>query len=71
EEKPNTIKLEGEVYFAEKLMSDTILHLNIGDEKIVAKIPGDVDFKSGEKIGFFIDLEKIHLFHPETGERLS
>ncbi|MCD6551468.1 ABC transporter ATP-binding protein [Thermotoga sp.] len=71
EEKPNTIKLEGEVYFAEKLMSDTILHLNIGDEKIVAKIPGDVDFKSGEKIGFFIDLGKIRLFHPETGERLS
>ncbi|ACM23516.1 ABC transporter ATP-binding protein [Thermotoga neapolitana] len=71
EERPNTVRLEGEVYFAEKLMSDTILHLNVGTEKIVAKIPGDVDFKSGEKVEFFIDPEKIHLFHPETGERLS
>ncbi|KHC91482.1 ABC transporter [Thermotoga sp. Mc24] len=71
EEKPNTLKLEGEVYFAEKLMSDTILHLNVGSEKIVAKIPGDVDFRSGEKITFFLDVEKIHLFHPETGERIS
>lgn len=70
EEKPNTLKLEGEVYFAEKLMSDTILHLNVRSEKIVAKIPGDVDFKSGEKITFFLDVEKIHLFHPETGERI-
>ncbi|HIP92757.1 MAG TPA: ABC transporter ATP-binding protein [Thermotoga sp.] len=71
EEKPNTIKLEGEVYFSEKLMSDTILHLNVGNDRIVAKIPGDVDFKSDEKITFFLDLEKIHLFHPETGERVS
>ncbi|PLV59951.1 ABC transporter ATP-binding protein [Thermotoga sp. KOL6] len=70
EEKPNTVKLTGEIYFAEKLMSDTILHINIGNDKIVAKIPGDVDFKSGEKISFFLDLGRLHLFHPKTGERI-
>jgi len=56
----------GEVYFTERLGADTILHVKADKERLVAKLPGDVVLKEGEKITIYMDPEKFHLFHPET-----
>jgi len=58
--------VEGEVYFTERLGADTILHVKVDKERLVAKLPGDVVLKEGEKITIYMDPEKFHLFHPET-----
>lgn len=72
EEKENTISFEGNVYFLEKLMSETILHMRLeGDHPLVAKVPGDVELKENEKITLYMDLSKIHIFDPTTGRRLE
>ncbi len=72
EKEENTLEIEVEVYFIEKLMSDTIVHAILDSgSRIVAKIPGDHEFKEGEKIKLYIDKEKIHLFDPKTERRLD
>lgn len=72
EEKENTISFEGNVYFLEKLMSETILHMRLEDDHpLVAKVPGDVELKENEKITLYMDLSKIHIFDPTTGKRLE
>ncbi len=64
--------IEGTVYFVEKLMSETIIHVQIGkDSKVVVKVPGDVDFKENERIRIKFDDEKIHLFDPDTEVRME
>jgi len=62
--------LKGEVYFSERLGADTIVHFKVNEEKIVAKIPGDVILEEGGNVEFFLDLSKIHVFDPETGRSL-
>ena len=72
EEKENTISFEGNVYFLEKLMSETILHMRLeGDHPLVVKVPGDVELKENEKITLYMDLNEIHIFDPTTGKRLE
>ncbi|RKX46096.1 MAG: sugar ABC transporter ATP-binding protein [Thermotogae bacterium] len=62
--------LRGEVYFSERLGADTIVHFKVDEEKIVAKIPGDVILEEGGSVEFFLDLSKIHVFDPKTGRSL-
>lgn len=73
-EKPaqNTIKITGQVYFTEKLMSETIVHIAIAEsQRLVARLPGDLPLREGSSIELFIDTKHLHFFDPDTGERLS
>ncbi|HCZ05936.1 MAG: multiple sugar transport system ATP-binding protein [Thermotogota bacterium] len=63
--------LKGEVYFTERLGSDTIVHFKVNEVRIVAKIPSDVILREGERVEFFLDLSKLHVFDPETGRNLG
>ncbi len=68
----STQEVEAEVYFVEKLMSETIVHTNLPEGgRLVVKIPGDVSFQEGQKTKFYIDLDKVHVFDPETEERIK
>ena len=72
EKRENTKEIEVEVYFVEKLMSETIVHGSLPEGgRLVIKIPGDVDYKEGETIGFYVDLNRVHVFDPETERRIS
>ncbi len=72
EKSNHSVPITGVVYFAEKLMSETVLHLSIGnDTNIVAKIPYDLSVKEGEKIQIHVDLNWVHFFNPLTGERIE
>ncbi|HBT39270.1 MAG: ABC transporter related [Thermotoga sp. 50_1627] len=62
----------GTVYFAEKLMSETVIHLSIDVEKnLVIKVPHDLSVREGEKMQVYLDLNQIHLFDPDTQERIE
>lgn len=72
EKSSNSLPVMSTVYFAEKLMSETVLHLSIGaDKNIVAKIPYDLSVHEGQKIQIYFDLNWIHLFNPSTEERIE
>jgi len=66
------VPITGTVYFAEKLMSETVIHLSIDVEKnLVIKVPYDLSVKEGEKMQVYLDLDQIHFFHPDTQERIE
>lgn len=72
EKSDHSIPVMGTVYFAEKLMSETILHLSIGDDKnIIVKVPYDLSAQEGQKIQIYLDLNWIHLFNSSTEERIE
>jgi multiple sugar transport system ATP-binding protein len=72
ENKPESVPITGNVYFVEKLMSETIIHLSLSEEKsIIMKVPNDFSVKEGEKIQVFIDTRTIHVFDPVSEERIQ
>ncbi|MEJ5228691.1 MAG: ABC transporter ATP-binding protein [Pseudothermotoga sp.] len=72
EKTQRTLSVTSKIYFVEKLMSETILHLSLSEEKsIVAKIPFDLSAREGERIEINLDLDNIHLFDASTEERIE
>jgi len=66
------VPITGTVYFAEKLMSETVIHLSIDAEKnLVIKVPYDLSAREGERMQVYLDLDQIHFFHPDTQERIE
>ncbi len=66
------VVVEVEVYFVEKLMSSTIIHATLeGGKEIVAMIPGDHEFREGERVKLSFRLENIHLFDPVNERRVE
>jgi alpha-glucoside transport system ATP-binding protein len=56
--------LKGKVSFIESLGEVTMLYVNIADhdEPIVAKLPGIIELKRGDKVAFAAKADKLHLF---------
>ena len=66
------VNFEAVVFFVEKLMSSTIIHANLEDgEEIVAMIPGDHEFKNGEKVTMSFSMDKVHFFDPKSERRME
>lgn len=67
-----SIQITGTVYFAEKLMSETIVHLSISPEKnLVVKVPYDLSVQEGQRMQVYVDPEQLHFFNPHTEERIE
>ena len=70
--KDGDVSFTAEVFFVEKLMSSTIIHANLEDgSEIVAMVPGDHEFKNGERMTMYFDIDKVHLFDPKTERRIE
>ncbi len=63
--------IDVEVIVTEPLGSETILHLNCCNQKLLVKYPDLVNFKPGEKIAIDFDSEKIILFDNVGGKRVT
>ena len=61
---------KGKVYFLELLRSDTIIHLETEFGFLVVKEPGDLKLEENKEIEVSFDLNKIHLFHKDTGNSI-
>lgn len=58
----NSIELIGVIDIIEHMGAETYIHIHVSDEKLVVKIPYEVNKKAGCKIKVFIDESKLYLF---------
>lgn len=59
---PGPGPLAGTVDFVERLGSESVLHVMIGEERITARCPGDFGGSPGERISFSLGERGVHLF---------
>jgi len=59
------------VDFVEPMGSETYLHLKTSGSIVVARVPAEQIFKSGDSVQLQIDLNKASFFNMETGMRSS
>lgn len=62
----NGVELVGQIDLVEHMGAETHIHVYIGDEKIIVKVPYDVNTNSGEKIKIYLDEEKLYLFDKDS-----
>ena len=61
--------LAGQVTVAERLGSETYLHVQVGRLHLIARADGDAGAAVGDRVGLRFDPAQAHLFVPE-GRRL-
>ena len=66
-----TAAIQAEVEIAEPLGSEVIVHGRAGDDLLVARFEPSSHPAPGEKVDFLIELEAMHVFDLETGQRLE
>jgi len=52
----------GQVLVVEPLGAETLVHLDAGGQQLVARLPGIVDVRVGDRVGFRLDRRHLHLF---------
>ena len=74
--RPEHIRCESQadvratVDLVEPMGSETNVYLRLGEQQIVAKLPGDAYPRVNEQVGVLFDQDAIHLFDRKTGERV-
>src|SRR5213596_3392746 len=58
------------VRVVEPLGAETLVHLDVGGQTLVAKLPGMVELHVGDRVGVNLDRRRLHLFDG-AGERLE
>src|SRR5213592_3155167 len=58
------------VRVVESLGAETLVHLDVGGQTLVAKLPGMVELHVGDRVGVNLDRRRLHLFDG-AGERLE
>lgn len=56
--------VEGFVEFYEPLGSETLIHLKVGAQEVLAMCPTDASPPADSKLRFFVDPDKVRLFDP-------
>jgi multiple sugar transport system ATP-binding protein len=64
-------RLEARVEFLEPLGSEVLATCRVGPHEIVVRLAARTRAKSGELLELLTDLERLCLFHPETGTALA
>jgi ABC-type sugar transport system ATPase subunit len=59
----------GDVLVVEPRGNETIVHLNVAGQALVARLPGLVDVQLGTRVGVKLDRRRLHLFDA-AGERI-
>lgn len=68
-EKDTTTEVTVDV--AEPMGNETILYLSAGKQSLVGRISSDSKIKAGQTITICLDMNKVHLFDPESERNLS
>src|SRR6266566_5103558 len=50
------------VQVVEPLGAETLVHLDAGGQPLIARLPGIVDVRAGDRVGFRLDRRHLHLF---------
>lgn len=62
----NSNKTDLYVDIAEMMGSEIYLYSNIGEKRVIAKVPSSERIRSNQDVTLFIDVEKAHIFNKET-----
>ncbi|MFE9323607.1 ABC transporter ATP-binding protein [Nocardia sp. NPDC052278] len=63
--------IRGHVTMVENLGSEELLHFSTGEQTLCARAPRPAGVRADEPIGLRVDPAHLHLFHPESGLRLT
>jgi multiple sugar transport system ATP-binding protein len=63
--------LRGKMVLSENTGAETMIHLEVDDEDIRAVIAGRPHFARDQIVAFGIDPAKVHLFDPDSGQRVN
>lgn len=58
----NYIELVGTIDIVEHMGAETYIHVQVSDERLIVRVPYEVNKKAGDKIKVFIDESKLYLF---------
>jgi ABC-type sugar transport system ATPase subunit len=67
---PDQGTVTAEVRVVEPLGADTLIHLDTGAQRVVARVRGFPDFRPGDRVGVTLDGRHLHLFDA-AGARLG
>jgi len=67
---PDQGSATAEVRVVEPLGADTLIHLDTGGQRVVARVGGFPDFRPGDRVGITLDPQDLHLFDA-AGARLE
>src|SRR5438445_420152 len=67
---PDQGSATAEVRVVEPLGADTLIHLDTGGQRVVARVGGFPDFRPGDRVGITLDPQHLHLFDA-AGARLE
>ena len=65
----NTIKVT--ITVAELLGSEYFIHFNLGNQKVIAKVPANSIYESGDEVELVANTSKIHIFDELTEDRID
>ncbi len=65
------VQIPAKVDVVEYLGHDQLLHAQTGEHEIVALVPAEKRVESGDSVELAVAADKLHLFDPETEERLA
>lgn len=68
---PIEAAIRGQVTMVENLGSEELIHFTMGEHTLCARAPRPVGVRAEDAIGLRVDPAHLHLFHPESGLRLT
>jgi multiple sugar transport system ATP-binding protein len=69
--RPGWTPVDVEILIVENLGSEKLVHFKLGEHTLVAKMPAEADVIANGRGRLALNLNRIHLFDPETTLRLS
>ncbi|MBS4192455.1 sn-glycerol-3-phosphate ABC transporter ATP-binding protein UgpC [Bacillus sp. FJAT-49705] len=68
--QPNHNVIEPTLKVVEHLGAELLFYFNIGEDQVTGRVGADAKLKSLSKVKLYINMEKMHLFDPNTQERI-
>ena len=72
---PQDAKVQDQLAFTidvcQHLGNETLLDVTSGKHRAIVRAGAEADVREGERRFFFLDMDKVHFFHPETGHNLA
>ena len=68
--EPGPVSVEGKVYLHEPMGSEAWVTVQVGDARLIVRVPGDVELPSHAPVWLAPSLEALHWFDARTGTRV-
>lgn len=63
-------KITGIIDMIELMGAESYIHFNYGEETYILRVKGSTEYKIGDSVDIYLDMNKVHLFDIESEERI-